>query len=349
MINILPESFGTTKDGRPVTRYTMVNSNGVGVRILSYACAVQSIFVPDKNGDFRDVVLGYSSIEGYETGTACHGSFVGRCANRIKDAQFTLNGKTYHLEQNDGKNHLHGALTRRVYNSYTDGDAVVFRFISHPSEEGYPGILSVELRYRLTEDNALEIEYRATSDEDTVINLTNHTYFNLSGDGSDILDHILRLDADRFTEVNSETLPTGNILSVDATPLDFRTAKPIGRDIFADEEQLRLCRGYDHNFILNKENGECKLFAEAVSPKTGITLSAYTTEPGVQLYTGNFLDTDAAPSGKNRTRYPRYGGFALEAQHYPDSPNHPEFPSVVLKKGEKYYQKTVYRFSVTAE
>ena len=346
MINILPESFGTTRDGKPVTRYTLVNSNGVGVRILSYACAIQSIFVPDRNGDFRDVVLGYSSLEGYEEGTVYYGAFIGRCANRIKGAEFTLNDQTVRLEKNDGNNHLHGTFARRVFDGYIDNDAIVFRFISHPSEEGYPGILSVELRYRLTEDNALEIEYRATTDEDTVVNLTNHAYFNLSGDGSDILDHALRLDADRFTETDAENLPTGRILDVEGTPFDFRIAKPIGQDIFADDEQLRLCRGYDHNFILNKEPGEMKLFAEASSPKSGITLAAYTTEPAVQLYTGNFLDIDAAPCGKNRISYPRHGGFALEAQHYPSSPNFPDFPSVVLRKGERYYQKTVYRFSV---
>jgi aldose 1-epimerase len=345
MISILPESFGTTKNGKAVTRYTLVNSNGVGVRVLSYGCAIQSICVPDRNGDFRDVVLGYSSIDGYEEGSVYLGAFIGRCANRIRGAEFTLNGKTYHLEKNDGNNNNHGAFARRVVDGYIDNDAIVFRFISHPSEEGYPGILSVELRYRLTEDNALEIEYRATTDEDTVVNLTNHAYFNLSGDGSDILDHSLRLYADRFTEVGGENLPTGEIRIVEGTPLDFRTAKPIGRDIFADDEQIRLCLGYDHNFIINKGDSEPKLFAEASSPKSGITLAAYTTEPGFQLYTGNFLDTDAAPCGKNRVRYPRYGGFALEAQHYPDSPNIPHFPSVVLRKGEKYYQKTVYRFA----
>ena len=224
---------------------------------------------------------------------------------------------------------------------------MVFSFVSPPSEEGYPGTLTGKVRYRLTEDHALEIEYSASCDEDTVINLTNHTYFNLNGqDGSNILSHLLKVNSDSFTEINAEKLPTGQILSVNGTPLDFRREKEIGANIFDPDPQLRFAAGYDHNLILNGAAGELKEIAKASSQKTGIILTALTTEPGVQLYTGNFIQEDAAPHGKDGVRYPRFGGFCLEAQHYPCSPNYPEFPSTVLAKGKVYRQKTIYQFSV---
>ena len=347
MTRITSQLFGTASDGREVVCYTMGNNNGMQVRVLSYACAVQSILVPDREGELRDVALGYDSVEHYEKGSCFFGAFVGRYANRIKGAAFSLNGKTYLLEKNDGNNHLHGTFSDRIYDGVIKDDAVEFSFTSSPSEEGYPGVLTGKVKYYLTQDNALEIEYTAFSDEDTVVNLTNHTYFNLNGqDCSDILNHTFQINSDRFTEVNEEKLPTGRILDVTGTPFDFRREKEIGSDILCHNAQLDCVCGYDHNFILNGNSDKLKEFAKVKSDKSGIVLTALTTEPGVQFYTGNFIHVDAAQHGKGGLRYPRFGGFCLEAQHYPDSVNHPDFPSTMLRKGEIYRQKTIYRFSV---
>lgn len=348
MIKITSQPIGTASGGSEIERFTLVNDNGMQVSVLSCGCAIQSILVPDRDGVLRDVVLGYDTAVDYEKGTSFFGAFVGRYANRIKDALFSLNGKTYVLEKNDGRNHLHGTLARRNYRGEIRDDSVVFPFVSPPSDEGYPGTLTGEVRYRLTEDNALEIEYTATSDEDTVINLINHSYFNLNGqDGSDILSHTLRINADRFTEISEEKVPTGRILDVSGTPFDFRSEKEIGANIFDPDPQLRFTSGYDHNLIPNGNTGELREIAQAKSQQTGVTLTVFTTEPGVQLYTGNFIHEDAVPNSKCGSRYPRFGGFCLEAQHYPCSPNFPDFPSAVLKKGELYRQKTVYRFSIS--
>ena len=344
MITITCEPFGTTKDGIAVKRYWMKNDSGMCVGILSYGCAIQSICVPDKDGGSRDVVLGYDTLSDYENGTVFFGAFVGRVANRIKNASFTLNGKTYELQKNDGNNHLHGIYSHKAFDGEIDGDAVVFRYLSPAFDEGYPGSLRLEIRYRLREDNALSIAYTATTDASTVINLTNHSYFNLNGqDGSDVLSHELMIDADRFTEVDEVPLPTGRILLAADTPLDFRVMKPIGRDIDADDAQIRRCGGYDHNFALNGEG--LRRFAKAVSYGSGITLEAYTTQPGVQLYSGNFIQTDRVQKGKNGLRYPRYGGFCLETQHYPCSPNYAHFPTTQLNPGETYHEETIYKFS----
>lgn len=349
MIKITSQPFGRTADGAAVKKYILTNQSGMSVAVTELGCAIQSVTVPDKDGVPRDVALGYDSAEFYERGSSYLGAFIGRCANRIKGARFTLNGIEYRLKQNEGKNHIHGAFARRVFGSEMRGDAVAFPFVSLPGEEGYPGVLTGEALYRLTEDNSLEIEYTATADEDTVVNLTNHTYFNLNGhDGSNVLDHTLRLACDSFTETDDEQIPTGRVLRVDDTPFDFRRGKEIGADIFCDHPQLRLASGYDHNMIVSGESGQLRFAAQASSPKTGITLTALTTEPGVQLYTGNFLQDDAAPFGKGRVRYPRFGGFCLEAQGYPDAVNRPDFPDAVLRKGEVYRQKTVYRFSSDA-
>ena len=282
---ISSQPFGRTKDGHAVTRYLLTNDSGMQVNILSYACAVQSILVPDQSGVLRDVALGYDTIEDYEKGTCFFGAFVGRYANRIEDAQFSFNGRTYSLEKNEGNNHLHGTFACRVYDGVVENDALIFRFVSLPEEEGFPGVLEGMVQYRLTNDNALEIEYRASCDEDTVINLTNHTYFNLNGhDGTDVLDHTLRLCTDRFTEINDRMIPTGKIIHVDGSPMDFRQEKRIGADIFSDDRQLKIASGYDHSMILTGAAGELREFAYAKSEKTGIVLTASTTEPAVQLY-----------------------------------------------------------------
>ena len=349
------ESFGKTKDGEAVFRYSLRNSRGMCVRILSYGCVIQSILVPDRDGRATDVVLGYDDLSGYEAGSCFFGTFVGRYANRIKGACFSLNGKTYHLEKNDGENHLHGAYCRQVFDGNVvrnasaggcgAGESLVFTRISPDGEEGYPGTLSLEIRYSLTEDNALEIEYAATTDADTVVNFTNHSYFNLNG-GGDILGHTLRLASDRYTEADAQTLPTGRILSVEGTPMDFRAGKRIGQDLLSGWEPLQTASGYDHNFILDENAGMLRTFARCAGDISGITLEALTTQPAVQLYTGNYVDGDAAPFGKGGVRYPRYAGFCLETQHYPCSPNFPEFPSTVLRPGERYREKTVYRFGL---
>lgn len=349
MIKIYAEPFGVITNGNNVTRFVMENGNGMKVAVLDYGCTVQSILVPDRDGVLRDVALGYDDASYYEKGSCFFGAFVGRYANRIKNAAFTLNGKTYRLNKNEGENHLHGTFAHRLFDGVVKDNAVEFRFESPPSEEGYPGTLKGKVLYRLTEDNALEIEYTAVCDEDTVINLTNHTYFNLNGqDGSDVLDHTMRLHADSFTELNESQLPTGHILRVEGTPLDFRREKPIGADIAADYQQLRLTRGYDHHMILSGTKGKLKEAAVVKSKISGIAMTALTTQPGVQLYTGNFIHEDAAPHGKGFVPYPRYGGFCLETQGFPDAVNHPDFPDTVLTKGKVYHSKTIYRFTVYA-
>ena len=345
MTTVSVRPFGSTGDGKAVTQYTLKNENGMCVQLLSYACAVQRMVIPDKNGVPRDVVLGYDTPEGYENGSSFFGAFVGRYANRIKNAAFPLGGKMVRLRPNAGAHHLHGAFARRVFDGEITDGGVVFRYVSPPEEEGYPGTLTGEVRYTLTADNALVIAYTATADADTVVNLTNHAYFNLNGqDGSDVLNHLLQIDADSYTDMDGSLIPTGKINSVDGTALDFRSEKPIGADI----AQLAQSGGYDHNLILNGSTGALRRFAAAKSGSTGIILTAYTTEPAIQLYTGNFIQNDTAAHGKNGVRYPRYGGFCLEAQHYPCSPNYPQFPSTVLKKGETYRQTTVYQLSVAA-
>ena len=342
-ISIVSEPFGATAGGKAVTRYIMRNDAGMEVAVLDYGCTVQRILVPTAAGERVDVALGYDDLKSYETGTCFFGAFIGRYANRIKGACFHLNGKAYVLAKNDGENHLHGVYCTQVFSSAAEGDTLVFRRVSPDGEEGYPGTLTFEVRYRLTEDNALEMEYIAHTDADTVVNFTNHTYFNLNGSG-DILGHRLTINADRFTEGDAQTLPTGRILKVTGTPMDFRAGKTIGEDLDFDNDQIRCCRGYDHNFVLNGEAGTLRRMAAATGDMSGIRMEAQTTQPAMQLYTGNFVDMDKAPCGKGGVRYPRYGGFCLESQHYPCSPNFPDFPSTVLHPGKEYREKTVYRF-----
>ena len=343
-VTITAAPFGTTAAGESVMRYTMQNAAGMNVSVLDYGCTVQRILVPDRTGKPIDVALGYDDLAGYEAGTSFFGAFIGRCANRIKGARFTLDGREYTLERNDGDNHLHGVYSRKVFASAQEDGALVFRRVSPDGEEGYPGTLQVEVRCRLTEDNALKLAYRARTDAPTVVNFTNHTYFNLNG-GGDILGHRLKICAERFTECDAQTLPTGRILPVAGTPLDFRAGKVIGADMdLRGCEQLRLCCGYDHNFILDGQAGSLREMAAAEGDGSGIRLEAYTTQPGMQLYSGNFVDLDAAPCGRGGVRYPRHAGFCLESQHYPCSPSFPDFPTTVLRPGEEYCETTVYRF-----
>lgn len=340
---IQSEAFGITNSGESITRYMLTNDTGMQVNVLDYGCTVQSIIVPDQSGRPVDVVLGYDDLRGYELGSCYIGAFVGRCANRIKGGSFSLNGQTYHLEKNDGKNHLHGIYSHVRFDAVVESDALVLRRVSPAGEEGYPGKLSVEVRYALRDGNALWIEYRAWTDADTVANFTNHSYFNLNGSG-DMLGHKLTLLASRITERDNQALATGRVLEVAGTPLDFREEKTIGADIFSDAEQIAQCHGYDHNYIIDNSDGSLRRFATAIADKSGIVLEAFTTQPAVQFYTGSYLDEDSAPTGKNGARYPRYAGFCLETQHYPCSPNFSHFPSVILHPGEEYRQETVYQF-----
>ena len=342
MTVITSEPFGVTAGGEAVTRFTMKNEAEMEVCVLDYGCTVQSILVPTAAGKL-DVALGYDDLAGYEAGTCYFGAFVGRFANRIKHARFWLNGREYRLPKNDGENHLHGVMCRQVFASEAQGDTLVMRRVSPDGEEGFPGTLTAEVRYRLTEDNALEMDYRARTDADTFVNFTNHTYFNLNGSG-DVLGHLLTLLADRFTEGDAQTLPTGRVLRVVGTPMDFRSGKAIGAEMDFEYEQIGLCRGYDHNFIVNGEPGELRKMASARGDKSGVRMEASTTQPAMQLYTGNYVDIDGAKCGKGGVRYPRYGGFCLESQHYPCSPNFPDFPSTLLRPGEEYHETTVYRF-----
>lgn len=343
MKTIRSEMFGISKTGETVYRYILENNRGMRIQIISYACAIQSIFVPDKNGRLTDVVLGYDSLAEYETGGCFFGAFVGRYANRIKKAQFELNGKTYSLPQNDGANHLHGTYTERVFPAEIVEDRVVFHGVSPDGEEGFPGTLTFDVTYQLTDANELIIDYQAQTDTDTVINFTNHSYFNLNGnDGSTILSHTLQLNADFFTEGDRETLPTGVIMSVDSTPMDFRKGKKISEAVNDSSDQIRMCQGIDHNFVL-ADSASLKLVGVLQSEATGIAMRCYTTQPGVQIYTGNFLKDE---SGKYGATYPQYGAVCLETQHYPCSPNYPHFPSTLLKAGDNYKQQTIYQFDV---
>ena len=330
MVDILTKEFGKTREGRKVTSFELINQNGVRVRILDFGCTVQSIVVPDRNGKDIDVTLGYEDVASYENGSCLYGAVVGRYANRIGNARFVLDGKEYLLEKNIGEeNHVHGVFCKKMFDASLDDGVPVFRYLSPDMEEGFPGNLDLEVHYELLDDDSLVITYKAKTDAPTVLNLSNHTYFNLNGqDGSTILDHAVRLNSSYFTEYAESFAQTGKITSVDGTPLDFREEHTIGERFGDEYYQFRLCTGYDHNMILDGKEGELKPIGSAKSEKTGITLEAFTT----------------VPTGKCGVRYPKNGGLCFEAQHFPDSVNHPHFPSTVLRPGEIYRQKTIYRF-----
>lgn len=334
---ITSRPFGTLSTGEAVTLYALENASGMRVTVLDYGCTVQSIVFHG-----TDVVLGYDSAAEYEQGGCFFGAFVGRYANRIKGSAFDLNGQHYVIPANEGENHLHGVLVKTLFSASAEDGSLVLRYLSPDGEEGFPGNLVLCVKYTLTDENELIMDYTATTDADTVLNLTNHSYFNLNGhDSGTILSHTLRLNAESFTEGGEGTLPTGNILSVRGTPMDFTAGKPVGQDIDADFPQLRMTDGYDHNFILGGRAGELRHFA-ALSAESGICMDCFTTQPAVQLYTGNFVKG----SGKNGAPYGKNAALCLETQHYPCSPNFPAFPSTVLHPGEQYRETTVYRFSL---
>jgi aldose 1-epimerase len=348
--SISKKPFGKTKDGRAVELYTLKNANGLSADIMTYGGTVVSLNVPDKAGQMADVVLGFDTLAEYEEKSPYFGSITGRYANRIAKGKFTLEGEEYTLAVNNDVNHLHGGLKgfdKQVWKASTkespQGPSLTFKHTSPDGDEGYPGALSMEVTYTLTKDNALQIDYKATSDKATVINLTNHSYFNLGGNGNGtILDHDLTLFADKFTPTDATAIPIGELASVEGTPFDFRKATPIGKRIDAADTQIKYGQGYDHNYVINGKPGTLRPTAIVHDPKSGRVMEISTTEPGVQFYTGNFLD---GLSGKGGKTYVRRGALCLETQHFPDSPNQKAFPSVVLRPGATYTHTTVHKFS----
>ncbi|MCB0037180.1 MAG: galactose mutarotase [Anaerolineales bacterium] len=349
-MNITQQSFGQLPDGSLVDLFTLVNDADLEVRITNYGGAVVSILTPDREGALADIVLGFDRLDSYLQEQPYLGALVGRYANRIAQGRFTLNGVDYVLAQNNGSNHLHGGLQgfdKVVWQAtpFTseDGVGLTLHYQSAAGEEGYPGKLNVQVVYTLTNAQELKISYTATADQDTVVNLTNHAYFNLVGSG-DILGHELTLNADQFTPVSETLIPTGELRSVMGTPLDFTQPAVIGARIDQPDEQLRFAGGYDHNWVLNKPEGQLSLAATVYEPTSGRLLETYTTQPGIQFYSGNFLDGTLI--GKGERPIHKRAGFCLETQHFPDSPNQPDFPSTVLRPGETYEQATIYRFGV---
>jgi aldose 1-epimerase len=343
-------TFGQMPDGREVKIFTLTNSHGYKARITDYGAKLVSLEVPDKDGQLANVILGYDSLSSYLTGDQYFGATVGRYANRIAKGKFTLNGKDYQLALNNGPNHLHGGpggYQSVLWNAEVlqqDGFPILkFTYQSPDAEEGYPGKLQIEVSYLWDDSNSLVITYKAVGDQDTYVNLTHHSLFNLKGAGNgDMLEHELMLAADAFTPVDSTLIPTGEIRPVVNTPFDFTAATAIGKRINDADEQLKVGNGYDHNWVLTKKK-EFDLAAALYEPHSGRLMEVFTTEPGIQFYSGNFLDGLQIGSGNKPYNF-RYG-LALETQHFPDSPNQPSFPSTLLKKGEEYHQKTVYRFS----
>ena len=317
--------------------YTLTNSLGFEVSITNYGGAITSLKTPDRDGNFGDIVLGFETLEEYVRNPRYFGALIGRHANRIARGRFSLDGVEYQLPCNNGVNHLHGGFKgfdKRDWTIREDENSLHLTYFSKDGEEGYPGNLNAFVDYTLL-DNELHVDYRATTDRDTIVNLTNHSYFNLRGVGT-ILDHELTMNADYFTPVSKDLIPTGEIKSVEGTPMDFRNSKAIVTDLDA-------ARGYDHNFVLNNYDGSMKSALRLYDPSTGRILEVLTTQPGMQFYSGNFLDGSLV--GKNSFVYEKYTGLCLEPQHFPDAPNHSNFPSTVLRPGEEYKQSTIYRFS----
>jgi aldose 1-epimerase len=350
--SVVEGSFGTLPDGSPVRVFALTGAGGMKLRVLDYGAIIVSLEVPDRNGRLGDVVNGHDDIEGYLTKSRFFGAVVGRYGNRIANGQFTLDGTTYHLTQNNGTNHLHGGakgFDKRVWNvailDDSRGPSIAFSLHSPAGDEGYPGNVDARVTYRVTAENALVIDYFATTDAPTIMNMTQHSYFNLGGDGSgDILGHRLALNAGHYTPVAGPMIPTGEIAPVDGTPFDFRRETTIGARIDDAHPQIQMAGGYDHNFALTRNGDGLSLAARLVEPVAGRTMEVSTTEPGMQFYTANKLDDSFV--GKSGHVYRARTGFCLETQHYPDSPNHANFPSPVVRPGTPYRSTTVYAFGV---
>lgn len=349
---ISKQPFGSV-DGQPVEIYTLKNSQGAEAKIMTYGGIVQSLKMPDREGNFSDVVLGFDNVQDYVKDSPYFGALIGRYGNRIGDAKFTLEGKTYTLAPNNNGNTLHGGLkgfdkviwTVEKADVTSNGPELKLTYLSKDGEEGFPGNLNVTAVYTLTDDNELRLEYTATTDKPTVVNLTQHSYFNLRGQGNgDILGHIVYINADKTTPTDSELIPTGELASVDGTPFDFRKPTAIGARINDPNTVLQYGPGYDHNWVINKPLGKLGLAARVFEPTTGRVLEVLSTEPGLQFYAGNFLD--GTLTGKDGKVYQRRTAFAMEPQHFPDSPNKPQFPTTELKPGQTYHNVIIYKFSV---
>ena len=344
-----PQKFVADVNGQKTQLFVLKNKNNMEVCVTNFGGRIVSIMVPDRDGKMQDVVLGFDSIQDYIKNPSDFGATIGRYANRIGQGRFTLDGTEYQLPQNNYGHCLHGG-PKGFHHSVWNADAVndstlVLTLFSPDGEAGFPGNLDVKVVYSLSADNALKISYTARTDKPTIINLTNHSYFNLSGDASkDVLDQYVQINADAFTPIDSTFMTTGEIRSVEGTPFDFRSPKPVGQDISADDAQLRNGLGYDHNMVLATGGDSTIVAASIYAPASGIKMEVYTTEPGLQFYTGNFLDGKVV--GKKRVAYPHRGAICMETQHFPDSPNKPDFPSVVLQPGETYHSMCIYKFMV---
>jgi len=348
--NVTMAPFARTSDGQAVDLITFHNAAGITVKVLTYGGIIQSLTTPDRTGALDDIVLGFDTLAPYEDKSPYFGAIIGRYGNRIAKGRFTLDGKTYTLATNNGPNHLHGGVKgwdKKVWTAdpiqNVSGVGVKLSYTSVDGEEGYPGTVKADVTYLLNDRNQLVIDYHATTDKPTILNLTQHSYFNLAGGkAQDILGHVLTINADKYTPVDATLIPTGEIADVTGTPFDFRTPTPIGARIDQDNEQLKHGPGYDHNWVLNRTGEGLSPAATVADPITGRTLQVATTEPGLQFYAGNFLD--GTLTGKNGRVYARRSGFCLETQHFPDSPNHPNFPSTVLRPGQEYRSETVWTF-----
>lgn len=341
------ENFGQTSTGQQAALYTMENKNGMEIKVTDYGASLVSLIVPDRTGARRDVVLGYDDVSGYEAGTSFFGATVGRNANRIAGAAFELGGKTFHLDANEKGNNLHSGYdfyNKRLWEvKQSDAQHITFALFSPDGDQGFPGDVRIEVTYALTDENEVRISYRGIPGEDTILNLTNHSYFNLNGaGGSSIRNHIVRIDADAFTETDASLIPTGKLIDVTGTPMDFRCEKAIGQDIDADYEPLQLAGGYDHNWVLNS-HGKLQTAAEAYSPETGIAMEVLTDLPGMQMYTGNGIGTEKGKEGKT---YEKQTAVCFETQYCPDAVHHDNFEAPVCKGGEIYQTTTVYKFRI---
>ncbi len=342
------QSFGKTTDGKEAELFVLTNKNGMQAAVTNYGATLVKLIVPDRNGKLGDIVTGYDDVQGYEKGSTFFGATIGRYGNRIGHAQFQLDGKTYTLAKNNGPNSLHGGVKgfHKMFweakdVSKPDSPAVQFTYLSKDGEEGFPGNLNTTVTYTLTPKNELKIDYKATTDKPTVVNLTNHSYFNLAGTG-DILKHEVVIHGSKTTPVDRGLIPTGELKDVKGTPFDFLTPHAVGERIGADDQQIKFGGGYDHNWVLDKKGKELALAVEVYEPTTGRVMDISTTEPAMQFYSGNFLD---GAKGKGGAVYAHRSAFCFEPQHYPDSPNKPAFPSTELKPGQTYQTETVYKFS----
>lgn len=345
-----PQAFNKVIDGKQVSLVTLSNKNGIEMNVTNYGAKVVSLLVPDKNGEFSDVVLGFNNIEDYQELKTYFGAGIGRYGNRIANGTFTINGEVYQLAKNDGNNHLHGGI--KGFNAVVwdmekiDDQTLKLTYVSKDMEEGYPGELSVHMTYELTNDNAFKVSYEASTSKPTVLNLTHHSYFNLHGEGNGTInDHMLYIDADYYTPTDAGLIPTGEIVPVAGTPMDFTTPTEIGKRVNDDFEALKLGRGYDHNYVLNQDEAKTMMLAATVyEPTSGRVMEVHTDEPAIQFYGGNFLD--GSTTGKNGKTHEFRSGLCLESQHYPDSPNKPNFPSTVLNPGDTYSHTCIYKFDV---